>query len=598
MLASVAESLPKKAAHVIANNDIVYLWWSFPQKIEGCLGYSIHRIVDGAATPLPAYVGFDKDDDPRISPQNTDIWPIQSFNWKDLYAPHDKDIRYKIIPMVGAWDSLQPLADSAIETDSVRRTQQYGDLKVIFNRGLLSTQAVSASTTGNGANRNILETEIKTVGSVWRKRLSGQMLYNFKEFFRLAPGQGGKYYASLYELTDLELIEHLTAHQGNEIILSNANSTIKVEVDGQEKSKTVIDGTNKEVRAALHLKMNEGIVQVYDRILGTHIGHNKFVIYVDDQNNPTAVLTGSTNWTATGLCGQTNNLIIINSPDVAAKYYEYWLALKADKKQDEVLRTWCHVNSFEFTTASNSYKVWFSPNTEQKNKPANAPTPIDMQEVSTLISNAKKSILFLVFNPGSPSILEMIKEVAKAKVDTDPLFVRGAISDAKIAKKVVTQIFSTDATERPDRYVVGDEQITGVAAIPGTFSYWEKELLKLGFATIHDKLLVIDPFDDDCVVITGSHNLGYKASYTNDENMLFIKGNKAVAQAYAAHVMDVVNHFKWRYRLQASMTREMTQAEKRAVLEKKWSDLDEADKWQDYYYGPDGFINQYRLFLR
>ena len=598
MLAAVAESLPKKAVHVITNNDVVYLWWSFPEKINGCLGYSIHRIVDGTEKALNAYVGFDRDNDPRISPQDTDVWPIQSFNWKDLYAPSDKDIRYKIIPVVGSWDNLKLLSERAIETDTVRRTQEYGDLKVIFNRGLLSTQAVSNSTGGDSADRAIIETEINRVGSVWRKRLAGQMLYNFRQFFKLAPTHGGKYYASLYELTDIELIEHLTAHQGNEIILSNANRSITVSVEGVDKVQVDIDGTNRVIRTALHLLMDQGKVHIYDRILGTHIGHNKFVIYVDKNNKPTTVLTGSTNWTATGLCGQTNNLVIINSPDLAAKYFEYWKALKSDKSQDEVLRQWCQANSFELTTASNSYKVWFSPNTKQRNKPVNPNTPIDMQEVSTLINKAKKSILFLVFNPGSPSILEMIKEVSKARVDTDPLFVRGAISDAKLAKKVVTQIFSTDATEKPDKYVVGDEHITGVAAIPGTFSYWEKELLKLGFATIHDKLMVIDPFDDDCVVITGSHNLGYKASYTNDENMLFIKGNKSVAQAYAAHVLDIVNHFKWRYRLQAVMKKGMNEDQKRAMLEKKWHDLDESDKWQDHYYGEEGFINQYRLFLR
>ena len=37
-------------------------------------------------------------------------------------------------------------------------------------------------------------------------------------------------------------------------------------------------------------------------------------------------------------------------------------------------------------------------------------------------------------------------------------------------------------------------------------------------------------------MITGSHNLGFKASYANDENMLIVQGNQALAQAYAVHV--------------------------------------------------------------
>ncbi len=68
-----------------------------------------------------------------------------------------------------------------------------------------------------------------------------------------------------------------------------------------------------------------------------------------------------------------------------------------------------------------------------------------------------------------------------------------------------------------------------------------------GFAIIHDKVMVIDPFADDCVVITGSHNLGYTASYNNDENLLIIQGNRKLAVAYATHVLDVYDHFSWRY---------------------------------------------------
>jgi len=51
--------------------------------------------------------------------------------------------------------------------------------------------------------------------------------------------------------------------------------------------------------------------------------------------------------------------------------------------------------------------------------------------------------------------------------------------------------------------------------------------------------VVIDPLSPDCVVLTGSHDLGYRASYTNDENLLFIRGHQSVAEAYAVHVMDV-----------------------------------------------------------
>jgi len=57
---------------------------------------------------------------------------------------------------------------------------------------------------------------------------------------------------------------------------------------------------------------------------------------------------------------------------------------------------------------------------------------------------------------------------------------------------------------------------------------------------------VIDPRLDDCHVILGSHNLGFKASYSNDENMLIISGNRALAEAYAVHILDVYDHYRFR----------------------------------------------------
>ena len=81
-----------------------------------------------------------------------------------------------------------------------------------------------------------------------------------------------------------------------------------------------------------------------------------------------------------------------------------------------------------------------------------------------------------------------------------------------------------------------------VAAVDDRFAFLQKELLRsseLTHATIHHKIVVIDPLPPDCVVLTGSHDLGYRASYTNDENLLFIRGHQSVAEAYAVHVMDV-----------------------------------------------------------
>ena len=81
---------------------------------------------------------------------------------------------------------------------------------------------------------------------------------------------------------------------------------------------------------------------------------------------------------------------------------------------------------------------------------------------------------------------------------------------------------------------------------------------------------MIDPFSDDCVVVTGSHNLGYRASHNNDENMVVVHGHRALAEAYACHVLDVYDHYAWRWWLHKDP-------------KQFGKPLDPTDAWQDRY---------------
>src|SRR5262249_56784810 len=65
-------------------------------------------------------------------------------------------------------------------------------------------------------------------------------------------------------------------------------------------------------------------------------------------------------------------------------------------------------------------------------------------------------------------------------------------------------------------------------------------------AIVHSKVIVIDPFSPDCTVIAGSHNFSDSASQRNDENLVIIRGNQKLAQAYALHINGVYDHYSWR----------------------------------------------------
>jgi hypothetical protein len=68
--------------------------------------------------------------------------------------------------------------------------------------------------------------------------------------------------------------------------------------------------------------------------------------------------------------------------------------------------------------------------------------------------------------------------------------------------------------------------------MPGGISQLFKRALLSGGCPAH-------PFSDDCVVMTGSHNLDHKPSFNNDENLVIVKGYRGLAEDYATHVLDI-----------------------------------------------------------
>ena len=43
-------------------------------------------------------------------------------------------------------------------------------------------------------------------------------------------------------------------------------------------------------------------------------------------------MSGSTNWTPTGLCTQSNNTVLIEDSALAQDYWQYWKDLRADEQ--------------------------------------------------------------------------------------------------------------------------------------------------------------------------------------------------------------------------------------------------------------------------
>jgi phosphatidylserine/phosphatidylglycerophosphate/cardiolipin synthase-like enzyme len=543
----------------IANNDVALVAWLSEQPIPGCLGFAVYRtdLNSGTTVPLPAWVGFKGDSNANWKPSTTEVWPVQKFNWKDLTAKRGGLYQYRIVPMVGTPGNLKPAASPTWETNPVHLTPDRGEVFTFFNRGIFSTQSLAHQLPQgpNGPEYKFLRDRIDQPGDPLRNSLAGQIIEGVRTLLERAASNGGRCYGALYELTDPELLQLLIGSPFVHLVLSDAGKN---------------DSTNGPARQSLE----ESHTDMVSRIMPSgHIGHNKFLVYVDSAGRPQAVLSGSTNWTDTGLCGQANNAIIIENADLAAVYFDYWNRLKADTEAAGGVAKDLQASKFRqdnqkphdivLADGATGVRAWFSPNTAQKSKTTNSPPPLDLEQVFDLIKGGRQAVVFLAFQPGSPSI---INAIAEAQAANPNLFVRGAVTDPKAADVFNTDLYHLSG-DKPNATVVPAKAITD------QFSFWEKELLKdpQGHAIIHDKIVVIDPFSPNCVVITGSHNLGYRASYNNDENLLIFTGKRKLAEAYAAHVLDVYDHYRFRFQVQKQGN-------------KAWSGLDSTDQWQDKYF--------------
>jgi len=59
--------------------------------------------------------------------------------------------------------------------------------------------------------------------------------------------------------------------------------------------------------------------------------------------------------------------------------------------------------------------------------------------------------------------------------------------------------------------------------------------LEVRYAAAHHKVMILDGEGDKPVVITGSYNFTFSAQARNAENLLILRGNRALARAYLAN---------------------------------------------------------------
>ena len=214
-----------------------------------------------------------------------------------------------------------------------------------------------------------------------------------------------------------------------------------------------------------------------------------------------------------------------------------------------------------------------------------------------LINGAQQGILFLFFNPGAfepddkPEMWTLLQNILVRHQDGTPnydpdLYIHGVVNQE------IAGLTTEDPTKPPKKSAALDPTTASPVklfdggktapqpvpyesmvpkAIKDAFHDWIAEVMNQG-VHVHSKVIVIDPFGKKPVVITGSHNLGHKASTANDDNMMIVVGNAPLAAAYAANIIAIFQNYRWN-----------TYVDAHAKDPQVWHGLVDNATWQDSY---------------
>jgi len=279
---------------------------------------------------------------------------------------------------------------------------------------------------------------------------------------------------------------------------------------------------------------------------------------------PLAAWTGSTNWTKTGLCTQINNGFLVEHAGFAQHYLDQWHRLEAAGSAFPDTLVQANSKPKKVKVGKSSTDIWFT----------RAAKKADLAAIDDVVSNAKEGVLFLMFQPGSGGTLPTINKLLQKP---GSLYIKGVVSTLP-ANSEESEDHATVAVHDDTQSNRVSFDVVQPEGVKKAFASWaatvtRSEFLfgagKIGFAIVHSKLIVVDPFTKP-VVITGSHNFSAPASNKNDENFVIIRGNTELACEYGAHILSVYQHYRWMAYVNAKQKKKQNPK----------SFLEEGDTWQ------------------
>lgn len=522
-----------------AGSYVVLLGWDMDEAtIKGgdILGFAIERTrqTDGEVIWLSGMKTFESVEPhpaPGV-PVSSFRHPFQSFQWADYSVSPAVDYTYRIVAMRGPAGALIPGAEVSLRVRTEAVDQ--GKHAVFFNRGAIASQEYA---------RRFGNAKPSDVGPAAYDWLSRGLLESLERFIAQA-GAGDELHGAFFEFKNTRVYEALKAAK-------QRGTTIKILYDGDSQreanERELADSGIKSLTKA--------------RTRSGNYAHNKFLLWRQGGVSK-EVWTGSTNLSENGVFGHSNNAHIIRDPEIAEHYETYWQVLLKDVTKKPTA-----------TAAEVISSVPPNPGTEETATVFSPRLSLDALDWYAELAGGAERGLFSTFAFG------MNERFVRAYDQPDEVL-RCALMEKKgNGRDYAKQAAEIDRIRKHPNVTVAVGEHVKLNAFDRWLEEIESPVEDRHVTYVHTKYMLIDPLSENPTVIVGSANFSAASTDTNDENMLVIRGNTAVADVYLGEFMRLFSHYAFR----ESLTFRGALSPKRALVRKY---LKESADWVDGGDGP------------
>lgn len=458
---------------------------------------------------------------------SSDTEPFQKFWWLD-FPPDGQFGTYEYLVKVKRFKAqagTDLVDDQAVQLSIDLSPFAEGSVEVAFTRGYLSSQAYADRfkntkyTTKPAAGAWHFDTSPFEDQWAWLGGHARQALIDFFVDCRNTPNASVD--AFVYDLNEPDVIQALITLAPRLRLLS-------------DNSRTHSDDS------AAGLAYADIVAAGADGKRGKfgRFQHNK-VLIKNVNDKPVKVLTGSTNFSVTGLYVNANHIVAFEDEVIAAKYAEVFeAAYNADLDKPKF-------EAGPITKAEVTFTQPGMPKVVASFAPHAHPT-FSLKSLLSAVKGAESSVIFAVMDlDGKGDVLSELKTLHAKK----EVFSYG-ISDSP-APDFVT----IDGTTVYTPSTKGGELVYSKAdpeKFPEPFAM-ELQISGAPAHVVHHKFVVVDFNGRNPVVFCGSSNLADGGEEANGDNLLAIY-DRAIATAFAIEGIRLVDHYAFAAALKAAGT--------------------------------------------